>query len=123
MTLPDGRIIEGKGLVGPPRPGRKVVICGDTGVTPAVVDLAQGADVLVHEATFLKDQAERAAAVGHSTAEGAARAAREAGARTLILTHFSPRYEFEFGVADAGSAGRGAGGLPEHASGAGLLEL
>ena len=93
VTLPDGRVVEGSDFVGPPRPGRKIVICGDTGVTPAVIDLARGADVLVHEATFLKDQAERAAAVGHSTAEGAARAAREAGVKTLILTHFSPRYE------------------------------
>ena len=93
VTLPDGRVVEGSDFVGPPRPGRKIVICGDTGVTPAVIDLARRADVLVHEATFLKDQAERAAAVGHSTAEGAARAAREAGVKTLILTHFSPRYE------------------------------
>lgn len=93
ITLPDGRTVDGAMLVGLPRPGRKVVICGDTGATPAVVELAQGADVLVHEATFLTEDADRAAQVGHSTAAGAARAAREAGVGTLILTHFSPRYE------------------------------
>ncbi len=93
LTLPDGRLLDGRTLVGPPRPGRKIVICGDTGETPAVVQLAQGADVLVHEATFLSEQAERAAESGHSTAAGAARAARAAGVETLILTHISPRYE------------------------------
>ncbi len=93
VTLPDGRSFDGATLVGPPRPGRKVVVCGDTGATPAVAELAQGADVLVHEATFLREDADRAAQVGHSTAAGAATAAREAGVRTLILTHFSPRYE------------------------------
>jgi ribonuclease Z len=93
ITLPDGRTIDGTTLVGLPRPGRKVVICGDTGPTPATVELARDADVLVHEATFLSEDAARAAQVGHSTAAGAATAAREAGVQTLILTHFSPRYE------------------------------
>ena len=93
ITLSDGRSVDGRALVGPPRPGRKIVICGDTGVTPAVVELAQGADVLVHEATFLTEQAERAVAAGHSTAAGAAEAALAAGVGTLILTHLSARYE------------------------------
>ena len=93
VTLPDGRIVDGNALVGSPRPGRKVVICGDTGVTPAAVELAVGADVLVHEATFLSDQQERAVAAGHSTAAEAARVARDAGVKTLILTHISARYE------------------------------
>lgn len=93
LTLPDGRTIEGRSLVGPPCPGRKVVICGDTAPTPAVVALAQGADVLVHEATFLAEHADRAKESGHSTAAEAAAAAHEAGVGTLILTHISPRYE------------------------------
>lgn len=93
VTLPDGRVVDGTALVGPPRPGRKVVVCGDTGVTPAAAELAQGADVLVHEATFQSDQAERAVAAGHSTAAEAAAAARDAGVGVLILTHISSRYE------------------------------
>jgi len=93
LTLPDGRAVDGKELVGPPRPGRKVVICGDTGATPAAAEFAQGADILVHEATFLNEQADRAAQSGHSTAAGAATVARESGVGTLILTHISPRYE------------------------------
>jgi len=93
VDLPDGRIVDGRELVGPRRSGRKIVICGDTGLTPAVAELAQGADVLVHEATFLTEQADRAKESGHSTAADAARAARDAGVGTLILTHISPRYE------------------------------
>ena len=93
ISLPDGRVIDGTTLVGPIRPGRKVVLCGDTGVTPAVAELATGADVLVHEATFLSEQSDRAVAAGHSTAAQAAQAARAAGVGTLILTHISPRYE------------------------------
>jgi len=93
ITLPSGQVVEGQTLIAPPRPGRKVVICGDTGATPAVAELAHWADVLVHEATFLTEQADRAKESGHSTAAGAAAAAREAGVGTLILTHISPRYE------------------------------
>lgn len=93
ITLADGRVIDGRDLVGPTQPGRKVVICGDTGPTSAVAELARGADVLVHEATFLREDLERARLAGHSTSEDAAKAARDAGAAMLILTHFSPRYE------------------------------
>ena len=95
VTLPNGRIVNGQELVGPMRPGRKIVICGDTGVSPAAIELARGADVLVHEATFLSDQAERAVASGHSTAAEAAGVARDARVGTLILTHVSARYESE----------------------------
>jgi ribonuclease Z len=93
VTLDDGRVIDGKELVGPAKPGRKVVICGDTGETPNTVQLAQGADVLVHEATFAIAEEERAYAQGHSTTIVAAKAAREADVKTLILTHISARYE------------------------------
>ena len=93
LTLPDGRVVDGRTLVGPPRPGRRVVVCGDTAATPAAAELAQGADVLVHEATFLNDQADRAVQAGHSTAGSAAQVARDAGVGTLILTHISARYD------------------------------
>jgi len=93
LALPDGRVVDGKTLVGSPRPGLKVVICGDTAATPAAVELAQGADVLVHEATFLNDQADRAVVSGHSTAANAAQVARDAHVGTLILTHISARYD------------------------------
>lgn len=88
----DGRTITPEELVGAPRPGRKVVLSGDTRPSRATVDAARDADLLIHEATFGRDEADRARQTGHSTALEAARVARDAGARRLILTHFSPRY-------------------------------
>jgi ribonuclease Z len=88
----DGRVVEAAELVGPTRPGRSVVVTGDTRPSPSTVDVARNADLLVHEATFAQDEAERASATGHSTAREAARIALEAHALQLAITHFSPRY-------------------------------
>jgi len=79
-------------VVGEPRPGRRIVLSGDTAPCQAVEVLAHGADVLVHEATFLADERERARETGHSTAAQAAEVARDAGVRLLALTHLSTRY-------------------------------
>jgi ribonuclease Z len=92
VTLDDGRTIDPHELVGPPRPGRRVVITGDTRPCDATIAAATGADLLVHEATFGDEEAERAAQTGHSTAREAAGVARAAGVRRLVLTHFSARY-------------------------------
>jgi ribonuclease Z len=92
ITLDDGRAIDPAALVGPTRPGRTVVITGDTRPCAATVDAARGADLLVHEATFADDEADRAKETGHSTAREAAQVARAAGARRLVLTHISARY-------------------------------
>jgi ribonuclease Z len=88
----DGRTIGAAEVVGPPRPGRRVVYSGDTRPSPRTIEAATGADLLIHEATFGEEEAERAVATGHSTAREAAQVARDAGARKLALTHFSPRY-------------------------------
>jgi ribonuclease Z len=92
VTLDDGRTIEPRELVGPPRPGRRVVITGDTRPCENTVAAASGADVLVHEATFGDEEADRAVETGHSTAREAATVARAAGVKRLVLTHFSARY-------------------------------
>ena len=92
VTLDDGRVIEPRTLVGDRRPGRTVVITGDTRPCAATIEAARGADLLVHEATFGDEEAERAVETGHSTAREAAQVARDAGVRRLLLTHFSARY-------------------------------
>jgi ribonuclease Z len=98
ITLDDGRVIDGKLLVEPPRPGRKLVYCTDTVYSQASVELAKGADVLIHEATFSQDDADTAKKGGHSTTTQAAQVALEAGVKTLIITHFSNRYEGDRGA-------------------------
>ncbi len=92
VSLPDGRTVAPSDLVSGPRPGRTLVISGDTRPHPALRDAARGADLLVHEATFGEDEAERARETGHSTAREAAEIARDAGVKQLVLTHISPRY-------------------------------
>ena len=92
VTLPDGRVVGPADLVGPPRPGRRLVYSGDTRPHLSVVEASRGADLLVHEATFGGDEMERARETGHSTAAEAARVALDAGVRRLVLTHISSRY-------------------------------
>ncbi|MGH7713042.1 MAG: ribonuclease Z [Gemmatimonadaceae bacterium] len=92
VSLDDGRVIEPGALVGPTRHGRRIVITGDTRPCDATVELARGADLLVHEATFAEEEAERARETGHSTAREAADVAARAGVRRLVLTHLSARY-------------------------------
>jgi len=95
VTLDDGRVIEASVLVGPERPGRTVVLTGDTRPCAATVEASLNADLLIHEATFGDEEAQRAIETGHSTAREAALVAREAGVRRLVLTHFSARYSRE----------------------------
>ena len=92
VQLADGRVVRPEDVLGPPRAGRKLVLTGDTAPAASVVEAAAGADVLVHEATFLADERERARETLHSTAGEAALVAREAGVKLLALTHLSTRY-------------------------------
>ena len=92
VGLEDGRTVTPEGIVGEKRPGRLVVITGDTRPCAAVVDAAKGADLLVHEATFGEEEKDRAKETGHSTAKEAAQVAFAAGVRKLVLNHVSARY-------------------------------
>jgi ribonuclease Z len=92
ITLDDGRVVTPDMVLGAARPGRRIVIPGDTAPAETVRVLSEGADVLVHEATFTEDERDRAAETLHSTARQAAELARDAGVRLLALTHLSPRY-------------------------------
>ena len=92
VTLADGTIVTPDQVLGEARPGRKVVLTGDTAPSDGIVEAALGADLLVHEATFCEEEAERARETEHSTALEAARVARDAGVSLLALTHLSSRY-------------------------------
>jgi len=92
VKLSDGRIVRGAELCGPTQLGRKFVYCTDTIFCDEAVELANDADVLVHEATFSHHDAELAYQRLHSTSTMAAQVALEAGIKQLIMTHFSPRY-------------------------------
>ncbi len=92
VALADGRTVTPADVLGERRPGRKLVLTGDTAPSPVVVQAAHGADLLVHEASFLAEEAERARETLHSTAADAAEVARLAQVGLLALTHVSPRY-------------------------------
>jgi ribonuclease Z len=93
--LQRGEVVNGvrpEQVIGPERPGRKIVLSGDTAPCDMVRFAAHEADLLVHEATFTEEEHDRALQTGHSTARQAAEIAREAGVRLLALTHVSTRY-------------------------------
>src|SRR5262249_35088326 len=92
VELDEGVVVTPDEILGPPRPGRKLVIAGDTAPSPIVLEAAREAEVLVHEATFLDEERERARETAHSTALEAAELARDAEVSLLALTHLSNRY-------------------------------
>jgi len=90
-----GRVVEPSQVMGGARPGRKVVLSGDTRPCAATVQAAAKADLLIHEATFGDEEIDRALETAHSTAREAGRVAREADVRRLVLTHVSSRYDLD----------------------------
>jgi ribonuclease Z len=98
-ALQRGEEVEGSGgavrpedVVGATRPGRTVVLTGDTSPSPATVAAAADAELLIHDASFAEEEAQRAAETGHSTVGQAAAVAREAHVKMLALIHISSRY-------------------------------
>jgi ribonuclease Z len=92
VELEDGTVVDPDTVVGDPRPGRTVVYTGDTTPTGSTVDAARDADLLVHDATFTGERADRAEATAHSTASQAGSIATQADAKRLALVHISSRY-------------------------------
>lgn len=88
----EGRVVQPQQVMGPSRPGRKVVYTGDTRPCWSVEDAGRGADLLIHDSALASDMIEWAMETKHSTAKEAAELARRAGVRHLILTHISSRY-------------------------------
>src|SRR5438128_1837543 len=93
ITLAGGRLITPDMVLGPPRPGKSVAYCLDTQFSERSIQLADKCTALIHETTFGSDAVDMARERKHSTMEDAARVAKEAGAETLIATHFSSRYD------------------------------
>ncbi|MGM0212720.1 ribonuclease Z [Enterococcus sp. AZ109] len=92
VTLKDGRVVNGQDFIGEKKQGRIVTIFGDTRYTPVSMELAKNSDVMVHESTFRKDEEKMARAYNHSTTQQAAKVAKKAQVKQLILTHISARY-------------------------------
>ncbi len=88
----DGTIVDPDQVVGPPRPGRTLVYTADTRPCDRTVEVAENADLLVHDATFADDQAHRATRTAHSTGREAGSIASRANAKRLALVHISSRY-------------------------------
>jgi ribonuclease Z len=89
----DGKEIKPEMVMGVPRRGRKLVYTGDTLPLDEMVEFAKGADVLIHDGTVDSSLEAKANEYGHSSARQAATIAKKSGARVLILSHISPRYE------------------------------
>ncbi len=88
----NGEVVEPRQVMGETRPGRTLVVTGDTAPCHATVEAAAGAELLVHDASFSEEEAQRAADTGHSTVGQAAAVAREAEVKLLALVHISSRY-------------------------------
>lgn len=93
VTTKDGRTFTPDQVVGPARPGRRLVYSGDTQPCLGLLEAAVDADLFICEATFTDDLVDKAREVRHMTAREAAGIALKAKSRRLVLTHISPRYK------------------------------
>ena len=100
--------------MGPDRPGRRIVVTGDTEPCEETEVAAHGAELLIHDSSFAAAEAERAAETGHSTAMGAAELAAAAGVQMLALVHISSRHFVPDILAEAQEV------FPRHSRAAGL---
>lgn len=94
-VMPNGQIIKNEFLTTPPSPARSFAYCSDTVFRPEIAEMMKGVDLLYHEATFAESEKQLCSKVYHSTAKQAAEIARLAGAKQLMLGHYSSRYNDE----------------------------
>lgn len=94
----DGKVIKPEQVLGPPRVGKKVTISGDTKPCEKMIELACDSDVLIHEATYEDTDKDKAIEHCHSTSKDAARIAKEANVKLLVLTHISTRYTSDLNI-------------------------
>ena len=92
---PDGTVVPNHRLTRPSNPPRSYAYCSDTLCLKSIVSQIKDVDLLFHESTFAQCDAARAKETFHTTAMQAAEIAREAGAKQLVIGHFSARYEDE----------------------------
>ena len=88
----DGKIIKPEQVLGPPRKGNKITYSGDTTPCSEMVDFAKDSTILIHESTYMSEDADKAVENFHSTSADAAKIAKDSNSKELILTHFSTRY-------------------------------
>jgi ribonuclease Z len=97
-VTPDGTLVPHARLTTPSAPPRRYAYCSDTRPIPALAETLRGVDLLFHEATFMEQDAARAAETFHTTARQAATLARQAEVKRLLIGHFSARYDDEQGL-------------------------
>lgn len=93
LELPNGRVIRNEELLSNTKKPRSYAYCSDTCYDESLIPFIQNVDLLYHEATFMKDKAERAKETFHSTAEQAATIAQKAEVKKLMIGHYSARYK------------------------------
>lgn len=95
FVMPNGDVIKNELITTPPTPARSFAYCSDTVFRPEIAEMMKGVDLLYHEATFAESEKQLCSKVYHSTAKQAAEIARLAGAKRLMLGHYSSRYDDE----------------------------
>ena len=95
FVMPNGDVIKNELITTPPTPARSFAYCSDTVFRPEIAEMMKGVNLLYHEATFAESEKQLCSKVYHSTAKQAAEIARLAGAKQLMLGHYSSRYDDE----------------------------
>ena len=93
FVMPNGYVIKNELITTPPTPARSFAYCSDTVFRPEIAEMIKGLDLLYHEATFAESEKQLCLKVYHSTAKQAAEIAKLAGAKQLMLGHYSSRYD------------------------------